>query len=125
MADQAVENILIFKSPDDDWGEFSNQFPAPCTYMGIRFETVEQFLYYMRAVFGRSKTTAEKVLRAHGDKSWCEKFRRDNTPPYLRDYINHPDPKERQYAPYSLEPFNVDEWNHPKAYGCVVLPIEN
>lgn len=72
-----------------------------------------------------NKTTAEKVLRAHGDKSWCEKFLRDNTPPYLRGYINHPDPKERQYAPYSLEPYNVDEWNHPKAYGCVVLPLEN
>ena len=69
MADQAVENILIFKSPDDDWGEFSNQFPALFTYMGIRFETVEQFLYYMKAVFGRSKATAEKVLACGGDSS--------------------------------------------------------
>ena len=73
MADQAVENILIFKSPDDDWGEFSNQFPAPFTYMGIRFETVEQFLYYMRAVFGRSKATAEKVLACGGDSSALSK----------------------------------------------------
>ena len=73
MADQAVENILIFKSPDDDWGEFSNQFPAPFTYMGNRFETVEQFLYYMRAVFGRSKATAEKVLACGGDSSALSK----------------------------------------------------
>ena len=73
MADQAVENIIIFKSPDDDWGEFSNQFPAPFTYMGIRFETVEQFLYYMRAVFGRSKATAEKVLACGGDSSALSK----------------------------------------------------
>ena len=69
MADLAGENILIFKTPDDEWGEFCNQYPAPFTYRGTRFETVEQFLYYMKAVFGRSKATAEKILACGGDSA--------------------------------------------------------
>ena len=69
MADLAGENILIFKTPEDEWGEFCNQYPAPFTYMGTRFETVEQFLYYMKAVFGRSKATAEKILACGGDSA--------------------------------------------------------
>lgn len=69
MAEMTGENILIFKTPEEEWGEFCNPYPAPFTYMGIRFETVEQFLYYMRAVFGRSKATAEKILACGGDSS--------------------------------------------------------
>ena len=67
MAETYGENILVFRTADDEWGEFSNQYSSPFTYMGNRFETVEQFLYYMRAVFGRSKATAEKILACGGD----------------------------------------------------------
>ncbi|MBP3874852.1 MAG: NADAR family protein [Lachnospiraceae bacterium] len=67
MAETYGENILVFRTANDEWGEFSNQYPSPFTYMGNRFETVEQFLYYMRAVFGRSKATAEKILACGGD----------------------------------------------------------
>lgn len=69
MAEAIVEKNIIFRTPDDEWGEFCNQYPSPFTYMGIRFETVEQFLFYMRAVFGRSKATADKVLACGGDSS--------------------------------------------------------
>ena len=73
MAEMSGENILIFKTGEEDLGEFSNRYPAPFTYMGIRFETVEQFLYYMKAVFGRSKATAEKILSCGGDSSALSK----------------------------------------------------
>lgn len=69
MAEMKGEHILIFKNADEELGEFSNQYPSPFTYMGTRFETVEQFLYYMRAIFGRSKATAEKILECGGDSS--------------------------------------------------------
>lgn len=69
MAEMNGDKIIVFKTPDGDWGEFSNQYQAPFTYMGIRFESVEQFLYYMRAVFGRSKATAEKILECGGDSA--------------------------------------------------------
>lgn len=69
MAEMNGDKIIVFKTPDGDWGEFSNQYRAPFTYMGIRFESVEQFLYYMRAVFGRSKATAEKILECGGDSA--------------------------------------------------------
>lgn len=69
MAEMTGEHILIFKTADEDLGVFSNQYPAPFTYMGTRFETVEQFLYYMRAIFGRSKATADKILECGGDSS--------------------------------------------------------
>ncbi|MDO5132662.1 MAG: NADAR family protein, partial [Eubacteriales bacterium] len=69
MAETAEGNILIFRTPDGEWGEFTNQYVAPFNYMGNRFETVEQFLYYMRAIFGRSQATAEKILACGGDSS--------------------------------------------------------
>ena len=73
MAETAGDNVLIFKTSEDEWGIFSNQYPAPFDYMGIRFETVEQFLYYMKAVFGRSKATAEKILSCGGDSAALSK----------------------------------------------------
>lgn len=74
MAEQTnLENMIIFKTADGEWGEFSNQYPAPFTYRGIRFETVEQFLYYMRAVFGRSRATADKILACGGDSAALSK----------------------------------------------------
>ena len=73
MAETTEGSILIFRTPDNEWGEFTNQYPAPFHYMGNRFETVEQFLYYMRAVFGRSKATAEKILACGGDSSALSK----------------------------------------------------
>ena len=73
MAETAGDNVLIFKTTEDEWGEFSNQYPAPFDYMGIRFESVEQFLYYMKAVFGRSKATAEKILACGSDSSALSK----------------------------------------------------
>jgi len=76
MAEMTGENILIFKAPDSEWGEFCNQYPSPFTYMGIEFETVEQFLYYMKAVFGRSKATAEKILECGGNSSALQKASR-------------------------------------------------
>ncbi len=74
MAEMTGDNYIIFKTPEDEWGEFSNQYPSPFTYMGIRFETVEQFLFYMKAVFGRSKATAEKVLASGGDSAALNKI---------------------------------------------------
>ena len=44
--------------------------------MGIEFETVEQVLYYMKAVFGRSKATAEKILECGGNSSALQKASR-------------------------------------------------
>ena len=76
MAEMTGENMLIFKQPDSEWGEFCNQYPSPFTYMGIGFETVEQFLYYMKAVFGRSKATAEKILECGGNSSALQKASR-------------------------------------------------
>lgn len=72
----AGDNFLVFKTPEDEWGEFSNQYTAPFTYMGNRFETVEQFLYYMKAVLGRSKATAEKVLACGADSAALAKASR-------------------------------------------------
>ena len=69
MAELNGDKIIVFKTPDGEWGEFSNQYQAPFTYIGTRFESVEQFLYYMRALFGRSKATAEKVLECGGDSA--------------------------------------------------------
>ena len=69
MAEMNGDKIIVFKTPDGEWGEFSNQYQAPFTYIGTRFESVEQFLYYMRALFGRSKATAEKVLECGGDSA--------------------------------------------------------
>lgn len=69
MAELNGDKIIVFKTPDGEWGEFSNQYQAPFTYMGTRFESVEQFLYYMRALFGRSKATAEKVLECGGNSA--------------------------------------------------------
>lgn len=69
MAELNGDKIIVFKTPDGEWGEFSNQYQAPFTYIGTRFESVEQFLYYMRALFGRSKATAEKVLACGGDSA--------------------------------------------------------
>lgn len=73
MAEKSGENMIIFRKPEEEWGEFSNQYPAPFTYMGIRFESVEQFLYYMRAVFGRSQATAEKILACGADSAALSK----------------------------------------------------
>ena len=69
MAELNGDKIIVFKTPDGEWGEFSNQYQAPFTYIGTRFESVEQFLYYMRALFGRSKATAAKVLECGGDSA--------------------------------------------------------
>ena len=69
MAELNGDKIIVFKTPDGEWGEFSNQYQAPFTYIGTRFESVEQFLSYMRALFGRSKATAEKVLECGGDSA--------------------------------------------------------
>lgn len=87
------------------------------------FTSAEQFQVY-NYYRPENKAKAEKVLRTFGDKKHCEEYVLKYTPEYLRKYINHPDPKERQYAPYEIEPYNADEWNRPKANGCCILPLE-
>ena len=48
----------------------------------------------------------EKVLRTYGDRAHCE------------EYI-------KKYGKWlEIEPYDSDEWNHPKMHECCILPLE-
>ena len=48
----------------------------------------------------------EKVLRTFGDKRHCD------------EYV-------KKYGKYlEIEPYNADEWQHPKQNECCILPLE-
>lgn len=51
----------------------------------------------------------EKVLRTYGTKKHCEEYKKK----WNADYL-------------TIEPYNADEWQHPKTYSpkCVILPYE-
>ena len=52
------------------------------------------------------RAKAEKVLRTFGDKRHCDE--------YVKKYGNY----------LTIEPYNADEWQHPKQNGCCILPLE-
>ena len=74
------------------------------------FSDAEQYQVYN---FYRhpDRARGEKVLRTFGSKEHCEA--------YARKYAS-----ESGTVWLSIEPYNADEWQNPKANGCCILPLE-
>ena len=71
--------IIGFWRPDDEYGYFSNWYPAEFDYAGRRFTSVEQYMMYQKvSMFGQHEL-ANRILRCD-DPSKCKKLGRTSIP---------------------------------------------
>ena len=84
MSDEFVANVIPiigFWRTEDDYGCFSNWYPAEFEYAGRRYTSVEQYMMFQKVSTFRKHDLAEAIMRTN-DPSECKKIGRTKYPEY-------------------------------------------
>ena len=73
--------IIGFWRTEDDYGCFSNWYPAEFEYAGRRYSSFEQYMMFQKVSTFRKHDLAEAIMRTN-DPSECKKIGRTKFPEY-------------------------------------------